>query len=77
MGACNCSVFCCTLFCVRYCIAIILMGKGGLVALLGLSPWRLVGVGWLFLAVPLGCLRFVIVVFPEHTLLLLYSIFKK
>ena len=27
-------------------------------------------VGWLFLAVPWGCLRFVIVVFPGHTHLL-------
>ena len=27
-------------------------------------------VGWLFLAVPWGCLRFVIVVFPDHTHLL-------
>ena len=27
-------------------------------------------VEWLFLAVPLGCLRFVIVVFPDHTHLL-------
>ena len=34
-------------------------------------------VEWLFLAVPLGCLRFVIVVFPDHThlLLLLLSLF--
>ena len=30
----------------------------------------LVIVGWLFLAVPWGCLRFVIVVFPDHTHLL-------
>ena len=29
---------------------------GGLVALLGLSSWCLVVVGWIFLAVPLGCL---------------------
>ena len=27
-------------------------------------------VEWLFLAVPWGCLRFVIVVFPDHTHLL-------
>ena len=56
-------------------IAIILMGKRELVALLNLSSWCLVMVGWLFLAVPWGCLRFVIVVFPDHThLLLLYFI---
>ena len=42
-------------------------GGGGLVALLSLSSWCLVVVVSLFLAVPWGCLRFVIVVFPDHT----------
>ena len=51
-------------------IAIILMGKRELVALLNLSSWCLMMVEWLFLAVPWGCLRFVIVVFPDHTHLL-------
>ena len=51
-------------------IAIILMGKRELVALLNLSSWCLVMVEWLFLAVSLGCLRFVIMVFPDHTHLL-------
>ena len=51
-------------------IAIILMGKRGLVALLNLSSWCLVMVEQLFLAVPWGCVRFVIVVFPDHTYLL-------
>ena len=55
-----------------YSIAIILMGKRELVALLNLSSWRLVMVEWLFLAVPWGCLRFVIVVFPHHTHLLIF-----
>ena len=41
-----------------------------LVALLNLSSWCLVIVEPLFLAVPWGCLRFVIVVFPDHTHLL-------
>ena len=50
--------------------AIILMGKRELVALLSLSSWCLVMVVWLFLAVPLICLRFVIVVFPDNTHLL-------
>ena len=50
--------------------AIILMGKRELVALLNLSSWCLVMVEWLVLAVPWGCLRFVIVVFPDHTHLL-------
>ena len=49
-------------------IAFILMGKRGLVALLNLSSWCLVMVEWLFLAGPWGCLWFVIVVFPDHTL---------
>ena len=46
------------------------MGKKGLVALLSLSPWCLVIVVWLFLAVPWVTLQFVIVVFPDHTHLL-------
>ena len=67
MGVCNCSMFCCTLLYVHSSIAIILMGKRELVALLNLSSWCLVMVEWLFLAVPWGCLWFVIVVFPDHT----------
>ena len=50
------------------------MGKRELVALLNLSSWCLVMVERLFLAVPRGCLQFVIVVFPDHThLLFLFS----
>ena len=69
MEVCNCSMFCCTLIYVHSSIAIILMGKRELVALLNLSSWCLVIVERLFLAVPRGCLRFVIVVhvFPDHT----------
>ena len=70
---CNCSMFCCTLLYVHSSIAIILMGKRELVALLNLSSWCLVIVEWLFLAVPWGCLRFVIVVFPDHHHLLFYK----
>ena len=69
-GVCNCSMFWCTLPYVYSSIAIILMGKRELVALLNLSSWCLVMVEWLFLAVPWSCLRFVIVVFPDHTHLL-------
>ena len=47
-----------------------LMGKRELIALLNLSSWCLVMVERLFLAVPRGCLQFVIVVFPDHTHLL-------
>ena len=63
VGVCNWSMFCCTLLYVHPSIAIILMEKRELVALLNLSSWCLVMVEWLFLAVPWGCLRFVIVVF--------------
>ena len=70
MGVCNCSMFCCTLLYDHSSIAIILMGKRELVALLNLSSWCLVMVERLFLAVPRGCLRFLIVVFPDHTHLL-------
>ena len=63
-------MFCCLLLYVHSSIAIILMGKRELVALLNLSSWCLVMVERLFLAVPWGCLRFVIVVFPDHTHLL-------
>ena len=60
-------MFCCTLFYIHSSIAIILTGKRELVALLNLPSLRLVMVEWLFLAVPRGCLRFVIVRFPDHT----------
>ena len=64
MGVGNCSRFCCTLLYVHFSIAIILMGKRELDSLLNLM------VTWIFLTVPWGCLRFVIVVFPDHTHLL-------
>ena len=67
-------LFCCALLYVHSGIAIILMGKRELVALLNLSSWCLVMVERLFLAVPWGCLRFVIVVFPDHTHLLVLSL---
>ena len=70
MGVCNCSMYCCTLLYVHSSIAIILMGKRELIALLNLSSWCLVMVERLFLTVPRGCLQFVIVVFPDHTHLL-------
>ena len=65
-------MFCCTLLYVHSSIAIILMGNRELVALLNLSSWCLVMVEWLFLAMPRGCLEFVIVVFPDHTHLLFF-----
>ena len=63
-------MFCCTLLYVNSSIAIILMGKRELIALLNLSSWCLVKVERLFLAMPRVCLRFMIVVFPDHTHLL-------
>ena len=63
-------MFWCTLLYVHSSIAIILMEKRELIALLNLTSWCLVMVEWLFLAVPRGCLQFVIVVFPDHTHLL-------
>ena len=67
---CICLMFCCTLLYVHSSIAIILLGRGELVALLSLYSWCLVMVGWLFLAVSWDCLWFVSVVFPDHTHLL-------
>ena len=53
-------------------ISVVFVGRGELVALLGSSSWCLMMVEWLFLAVPRGCLQFVIVVFPDHTHLLFF-----
>ena len=61
-------------FVVRYVhssIAIILMAKSELIALLNLSSLWLVMVEQLFLAVQWGSLQFLIVVFSDHTHLLL------
>ena len=70
-------MFCCTLLYVHSDVAIILMGMRELVALLNLSCWCLVVVERLFLAVPLCCLWFVIVVFPDHTHILFLKSFNK
>ena len=64
----------CMLLYVHSNIAITLMKKRELVALLNLSSWCLVMVKWLFLVVPWGCLWFVIVVFPDHTHLLFFKV---
>ena len=76
MDVCNCSMFCCMLLYVHSSIAIILKGKRELIALLNLSSWCLVMVERLFLAVPRGCLQFVIVVFPDHTHLLFLESYR-
>ena len=74
VGVCNCSMFCYSLRYVHSSIEITLMGKRELVALLNLSSCCLVMVELLFLAVPCVCLRFVIVVFPDHTHLLFLTL---
>ena len=50
------------------------MGKRGLVVFLNLSSVCLVMVKWLFLAMLWGCLRFMIVVFSDHTHLLFFRL---
>ena len=77
MGVCNCSMFCCMLLYVHSSITIILIGKRELIVLLNLSSWCLVMVERLFIAMPRGCLRFVIVVFPDHTHLLSLNLINK
>ena len=64
-------MLCCAFPYVHISFAIILMWKRKLVALPGLSSWCLVIVLLLFLAMPWVCLRFVIMVFPVHTHLLI------
>ena len=63
-------MFCCTLLYVHSSFAIILMGKRELVAFLGLSYRCIVIAVLRFLAMPWVCLRFVIMIFPDHTHLL-------
>ena len=70
VGFCNCSMFCCALLCVHSSFAIISMGKRELVVLLWVSSWCPVIVVRLFLTMPRVYPQFVIVVFPDHTLLL-------
>ena len=72
LEVCNCSMFCCTLLYVHSSIAIILIGKRELIALLNLSSWCLMMVERI--AVPRGSLQFVIVVFPDHTHLLFLNV---
>ena len=66
-------MICCTVLYVHSSFAIILMWKRGTVALLSLSSWCLEVVVRLFLAVPWVCLQFFIVVFSDHTHVLLFG----
>ena len=62
MRFCYCSKFCCALLYVQSSFAFILMGERELVALLCLSSLCLV-----IVVGAMGCLQFVIGVFPDHT----------
>ena len=53
MGVCDCSMLCCALLNVYSGFAVVLMWRGQLVALLGLSSWCLMMVVWLILAMGL------------------------
>ena len=58
--------------------AIVLMGKRELVAMISLCSWCLVIVVRLSLAVPWVCQQFVIVIFPDYTHLLFFTLkYKK
>ena len=61
VGGCNCSMFCCMLLYVHSSIAIILMGKRELVALLGLSSWCLVCLFYLVLCFVVCCFMSILV----------------
>ena len=63
------SLFCYALLCVHSSFAIILKRKRRLVALLLLSYRCIVTINilWFFLTVPWVGLKYVIVVFPDHT----------
>ena len=74
MGFCNCSMVCYVLLYVHSSFAIIFMGKRELVALLSLSSWCLVIVVWFYPTVQRVCLKFVILVFPDHTHLLFLNV---
>ena len=58
-------------FVVRYFVSILVLQSSRWVALLCLSFWCLVIVVGLYLTMPRVCLQFVIVVFPDHTHLLI------
>ena len=70
------SVFCYALLCVHSSFALILKRRRKLIALLLLSYRCIVTINviWLFLTVTRVGLQFVIVVFPDHTHLLLWSL---
>ena len=74
---CVCSMFCCAVLCVLSSFTIILVAKKEMVALLCLPSWCLLTliVLWPFLMVPCVGLQCVIVVFPDHTHLLVLILY--
>ena len=70
VGVCGCYMFCCALLYVRSSVAVVLVGRGGGWLLCLVCLPGVVVVGRVVLAVPRGCLRFVVVVFPDHAHLL-------
>ena len=71
VGFCNCSMFCCVIICVHSSFALVSMGKRELAALIFSSSWCLMINVCFFLTMPWVCLQFVIVIFPDHTHLLI------
>ena len=78
MGVLCLSLFCYALLCVHSSFAIFLNRKRKLVALLLLSYRCIVTINvlWLFFTVPWVGLQCLIVVFPDHTHLVLYLSFE-
>ena len=67
VGFYNCAMFCCVLFSVHSSFAINSMGEERADCFAFFVFRCLLIVVWLFLTIPLVCLQFVIVVFPDHT----------
>ena len=72
------SLICYALLCAHSSFAVILKWKKALIALLVLSYRCMVTINvlWLFLTVTWVGLQCLIVIFPDHTHLLLYSLFS-
>ena len=66
-------MFWCTLLYVHSSFAINLIGNRELVALISVSYRCLMVVVWIFLAASWVCLQFLIVIFPDHTHLLIFT----
>ena len=56
VGVCDCSVFCCTLLCVRSGVAVVLVGRGGGAGCFACFVFLVSRGGWA--ALPRGAMRF-------------------